>query len=456
MLRVIRSGFGCLFLQMLCGGPGIAQPPNPLSTLLTQVEQRYPALKAARYRTEALRTAVAVVESTALPTLDAGYQANVATYNNITGLFYPTNLLPISGPPSTGNTFRPVTGSAATLLFTWQPLTFGARPAQVAVAQGEVAQQEAQVANELFGLKIRVVSAYLDVLLANELIQVYEQNRERAGTLLTQSRVLVNTGIRSAADTAVFRGEVSRSVVDVLQARQTLEEAQIRLTELTGAGLPTAALDSAYFRRLPTVPVSADSILAHPTLQVTQQQVAVSGLRESLIQKARLPKLTFWGTTYGRGSGVSATGEVRVADGLLFSRFNYGAGVQLSLPLLNGPEVRLRTQQQRFTTEAYREDLNQIRLQLSTQNRLAQSSLQNARQVAAELPTQVLAARTAYTNLLVRYTNGLVTLADLAQAQYALVRAETDLRRAYWLAWKALLQQATATGDLSVFLTQIP
>lgn len=450
-----RYGYGCLLL-LLASLSLQAQQPTRLTTLLAQVEQHYPALKSARYQTEALRKTGEIIQTTARPSLDASYQANLATYNNITGLFYPTYVLPISGPPSTSNRFQPVTGSAASLLLTWQPLTFGARPAQLAVAQGEVAGQEAQVANTLFGLKIQVISAYLDVLLANELIGVYTQNVERANALLTQSRVLVATGIRSSADTALFRGEVSRTTVDVLQARQALRVAHINLTELTGVNAPMTGFDSTYFQRLPIGVNGTDSVLTHPALRVAQQQVAVSGLKETLIQKALLPKLTFWGTTYGRGSGVSATGDARVADGLLFSRVNYGAGLQLSLPLLNGPEVRLRGQQQRMTTQGYSEDVNQTRLHLSVQQQIARAALQNAGLIAAELPTQVQSARTAYTNLTVRYREGLATLADLAQAQYALVRSETDLRRAYWSAWKALLQQAAATGDLSIFLNQTP
>ena len=138
------------------------------------------------------------------------------------------------------------------------------------------------------------------------------------------------------------------------------------------------------------------------------------------------------------------------------TRFNYGAGLQLALPLLNGPEVRFRGQQQHLLTNAFTEELNQTRLQLTTRQQLAQSSLQNALLVARELPIQVQANQTAYSALQTRYTNGLVTLTDLAQAQYGLVRAETDLRRAYWSAWQALLQQAAATGDLSLFLIQLP
>ena len=54
----------------------------------------------------------------------------------------------------------------------------------------------------------------------------------------------------------------------------------------------------------------------------------------------------------------------------------------------------------------------------------------------------------------VRYNTGLVNFADLVQAQYNLLKAELDVKQAYWDAWKALLLQAAVKGDLSIFLNE--
>lgn len=443
-------------LWLLLGAiPLVRAQPTPLADLLIQAEQQYPALKAARYRLDALRKNDALIQQTARPSLDAAYGANLATYNNITGLFFPQYVLPISGPPSASNTFQPVAGSSASLQMGWQPVDFGQRAARQTVAGAEVRAGEAGLDNDLFTLKIQVVSAYLDQLLLHELIGVYQQNTDRAEAILTQSRVLVANGLRPASDTALLRSERSRAGVEMMQARQTLQVAQINFGDVV-PGASAVGRDSLFFTRLPALPGSANSLSVHPAILLAQQQVRVSEGREALAKTTRLPVLTLWATTYGRGSGVSATGDVRPADGLRFSRFNYGAGVQLALPLLNGPEVRLRVQQQQLVTGAFTEDLNQTRLQLTTRQQATLSSLQNALLIARELPTQVQSAQTAYRAIQIRYLNGLVTLADLAQAQYGVVRAETDLRRAYWSAWQALLQRAAATGDLSLFLTQLP
>src|SRR6516164_9044685 len=66
-------------------------------------EQRYPLLKAREYEANAATEDVNVAKYSRLPTIDATYQAGIATANNLTGLFNPNGILPITGPPSTSN-----------------------------------------------------------------------------------------------------------------------------------------------------------------------------------------------------------------------------------------------------------------------------------------------------------------------------------------------------------------
>jgi outer membrane protein len=50
-----------------------------------------------RQQAKATEQNIALAKNTLMPDLNAGYQINMATYNNITGLSYPGFLLPISG-----------------------------------------------------------------------------------------------------------------------------------------------------------------------------------------------------------------------------------------------------------------------------------------------------------------------------------------------------------------------
>src|SRR5688572_1172641 len=83
-----------------------------LKEVLQRVEQKLPQLEVYRQQALAEKENDRLAKISLVPDVNAGYQANVATYNNITGMSYPGFLLPISGPPSATNDLNFVPGSA--------------------------------------------------------------------------------------------------------------------------------------------------------------------------------------------------------------------------------------------------------------------------------------------------------------------------------------------------------
>jgi outer membrane protein TolC len=180
------------------------------------------------------------------------------------------------------------------------------------------------------------------------------------------------------------------------------------------------------------------------------------GLREkNSLQRTLYPKLSFWGTAYARGSGIRYDGFVNSGDGLSFSRYNYGAGLVLSVPLLRFTNLRHQLSTQESLIKAEEEKLNLTKLQLEKQNRVVDVTLSNALKIAQESPSFYQSAEFSYRTLKSRYNSGLVNYADLIQAQYALIRSEAELKRAYIESWKALLYKAAVQGDINIFLNQL-
>src|SRR5258708_35939482 len=149
-----------------------------LRELLKQAEGNYPLLKAKAFEVQAGKGNVTSEKNTALPTLDAAYQLNYATYNNITGMATTQFIGPMTGPPSSNNIYGGVYGTAGSLLLNWEPFTFGQRTARVDVAKAGLRYNEADAKLEIFKHQIKVVGTYLDVLMANELLKVYSKNLE--------------------------------------------------------------------------------------------------------------------------------------------------------------------------------------------------------------------------------------------------------------------------------------
>jgi outer membrane protein len=432
-----------------------AQDQSPsLKDLLKQAATNYPLLKAKSFEVQAAQKGVNASQRTLVPTLDASYQANFATYNNITGMASPSFLIPISGPPSSGNNNSGVFGSSASLVLNWQPITFGQRNAQVDLSKAGLHQSEADAQNELFRHKVKVINAYLDALVSNEMVKVFEKNYSRSEANLTTIKALVVNGIKPGLDTAMFKAEISRAKIDLLNIRKYKQQTLITLSQLLASDNNFNVSDSSYFSRLPVQNLPADSV-RHPLLAFFDSNIEVNRARSKILSRSVLPTLGVWGTTFARGSGIHYDGTVNSGDGLSFQRHNYGIGIQLSIPLLQYARINPQLQQQELLTRSNEEKLQEVSLQLRKQLEMADTTLNNSLAAAKENPVMMQSAEFSYRAMLSRYHSGLANYSDLIQAQYILIKAESEGKTAYIDAWKALLFKAAVKGDLSLFLNQV-
>jgi outer membrane protein len=441
-------------MLLLIGSYATAQQSNTLLQLLQLAEKNYPLLKSKMLDIQAAQKNVEVSKSSIIPSLDASYQVNYATYNNITGMFYPQFMLPISGPPSTDNKFSGVFGSATSLLLNWQPVTFGQRNAQVDFAKAGLQFAEADVQNEIFQHKIKVINAYLDVLIATELVTVYQNNLKRTEANLQSVYSLVISGIRPGVDTALFKAEVSKAKVELLNSQKNKEQGRIYLSQLLATDNNFSFTDTTFFIKLPVNLPAADSV-KHPLINLYNATITGGQARKKVLSKTTMPILGAWSTIYARGSGISYNGNVKAIDGLGLQRFNYGIGLQISVPLLQPVKIRPQLQQQDFLIQSNEEKLNDIQLQLKKQNELADTSLSNAFAIIEESPLFLESARFSYRAMQSRYQAGLANISDLMQAQYTLVKSETDLKLAFMNVWKAYLFKAAVNGDINLFINQV-
>jgi outer membrane protein len=430
------------------------QQSNTLIRLLDLAEKNYPLLKSKNLDVKVAEKGVNASKSSLIPSLDASYQVNFATYNNITGMAYSQFMVPISGPPSAENNYNGVFGSVTSLLMNWQPITFGQRNAQTEVSRAGVDYAGADARNEIFQHKTKVINAYLDLLTANELVKVQRNNTIRTEANLREVKSLVNSGIRPGVDTALFKAEISRARVELLNSQKYMDQARISLSQLLADDTIIACTDTLFFSRLPVSSVSADSVV-HPLVSLYKTGVEMSLARKKVLSRTTMPVLGVWGTVFARGSGISYNNVVDPAEGLSFQRYNYGVGLQLSMPLLQIARIHPQLQQQDFLIQSNREKLNEVELQLKKQQELADTTINNALAIVKENYFFLESASFSYKAMESRYQSGLANFADLIQAQYALVKAEADNRLAFMSVWKAFLYKAAVNGDLNIFIRQL-
>ncbi|MGD9555435.1 MAG: TolC family protein [Mangrovibacterium sp.] len=428
-----------------------------LKSLLDLSGRNYPSIAAKQEEAEAAKANVSLEKNSLLPSLDASYQANYATYNNITGMSYPGQVMPISGPPSDDN-YGAVPGSAASLLFKWSPVTFGQRSAAIAYNEMQYEKQLASVEDEVLKVKFKVAYLYLEMAATEQLINAWQKNIERNAFNLKQVSSLVSAGLRPAVDSLKFKGELSKAKTQLFELQNLLESQKQQMQELlVSENLQDIEISSFFFSALPHSPddrPDVDSTM-NPLLKMAELDLEANQARLKQIKRSWTPKLEFWGTTYARGSGISFNGTVDKAEGWSFSRYNYGLGLQMTFPLLDLPQVRLQGNRQEALIRSAEQYLRQTKISVGRQETTALNELSTSLHIAAEVPVEYKASESAYRALQARYNSGLVDYTELIRAQYDLLNAEARLKNASVRAWQSLLKLAIVRGDVSIFLNQI-
>lgn len=465
MLAQGQSGFNTnltifLFVSILSIiAPGIvtAQPEKlSIKETMEKVLHNLPQLQAYRQQAEAAKENIPLAKNSLVPDLTAGYQVNMATYNNITGMNYPGFLLPVSGPPSTTNDLNFIPGSALGALVKWNPFTFGQRNAAIDKAAAQYKQANAAYNEQLFQYQYAAVNLYLEALYLKQLLQISAAASERYKLSLEQSLVLAKNGLKPGIDTAQFQSVIIQTEIEYLQTEKTYLQKLEELTRLTGIAASAGNILLTDSILKPSL-ITDDSIalINHPYYQSieAQKNTTAASLRE--IQRAWVPQLDIWGNVYARGSGVNAQGVVNKGDGWGLSRTNAGIGLQLSFPVLQFSRINIRKKQYNLLLQSDEARLAQARLDISKQIENALLQYKQDAKIAAKTPVQFKIATEVYEGLKLSYEAGLIDYIRLYQSQYELTKAALNNATAQLQLWRSLLSIAVAKGNLAIFTDQL-
>lgn len=429
-----------------------------IKEVLQKVQTNLPQLEALWQQAIAAEQNIALAKNTIVPDLNAGYQVNMATFNNITGMSYPGFLMPISGPPSISNKMNLIPGSALGALVKWNPFTFGQRNAAIERATAQFKQANAAYNEQLFQFEYNAVNIYLEVVYCKQVLKSLQANIDRSKVSLEQVLVLAKNGLRPGIDTTQFQAAIVQAEMDYLQTERTCQQKITELTRLTGDKEPIENIvltDTLFNQQLVTIIDTASSVNQHPYYQniEAQKRVTEAGLKE--IQKSLAPQLDIWGNVYARGSGVDASGNVDKIQGLGLSRTNLGVGVQLSFPILKYKRVNIEKKQHQSLLQADNARLAQAQLDISKQTETAVMQYQQDVKIADKSPELLKAANNVYEGLRLSYETGLIDFTRLANAQYELQKAEVNNANARLQLWRSLLAIAVAKGNLNLFTEQL-
>jgi outer membrane protein len=454
-----RWGTRCFGAIPVLAGALAAQQTAPL-TLSQAVEnslRNYPSIRVSQEQINAAAAAIQLARAAYLPRVDAFAQANRATRNNVFGLLLPQSVIPsISGPVLGTNNFGSAWGSALGGLVTWEPLDFGLRSANIAVASAARAQSEAAEKRTQFEVAVAAVDAYLTLVAAQETVRAAQAGVDRADVVVRTITAQVNAELRPGADQSRAEAELAAARTQLIQAQQAIEVSRATLSQFIGADSSQIAVVTGSLVQLPPEQAPPSLNTAGNPFMI-EQNAAVEQARAQLrvLERSYFPRFYLQGSAFARGSGAETNGDrLGGLKGLAPTVQNYALGFSVTFPIFDLPSLRAREAAQSATIRSQTARSEQIAVDLRAQWNRAVATLNGARRVAANTPVQVAAASAAVRQATARYQAGLGNIDELAEAQRLLTQAEIDDALARLTVWRGLLGIATAAGDIQPFVAE--
>lgn len=454
-MKTIKAAFISLSLVLLFLAKVPAQtPPLTLEQAVELALKNYPAIRAAQAQRQSAEAGVELARTSLLPRADLLWQENRATRNNIFGLLLPQSTLPsISGPQLDTTSQSSAWGSAAGLLFSWEPFDFGLRKAGIELAQAQTKQ--AMLAETLTKLDVAAAAAdaFLTLLAAEQSVRAAEANVERAETFTKAVRVLVENQLRPGVDASRAEADLAAANNQLIQAQQTAELARASLADAIGRPDENIAIEAGPLLTLPPAESQASINLSlHPLALVQTAAIDAAKSRDKVLQQTWFPRFNWQTAVYGRGSGARLDGTFRESRGFYPDTFNWATGVTVTFPVMDFFGLRARRKAEAGNIAAEQARYDQVVNTLKTQDKRATILIESARKIAANTEIQVKAARETLSRARVRYEYGLTNVVEVADAQRLQTQAEMEAAVAKLAVWRALLAAAKLQGDLQPFL----
>ena len=437
--------------------PSQGQPAKTftLEQAITYALTNYPAVRAALERVSAARGGVSLARTSYLPRADTLWQSNRATRNNIFGLLLPQAIIsPISGPALASTSNNSVWGSAAGLLFSWEPFDFGYRRATVEAARASQNRSNAEVAVTRLDVAVGATNAFLTLLAAERAVRAAKADVSRREVFAKSVHVLVNNQLRPGADASRADADLARARIGLIRAQEQEQISRAALAEALGIARTEVRIEPGHLLELPpATALAGPAISAHPVAIAEKARVEEARAREHLLDRSYFPRFNFQSTIYGRGSGANTNGAFATGlNGLGLERMNWAAGMTITFPLFDFFSIRAKKEIEASNERAETATYDQTIQDLTGLSEQARASLDGALRVAQETPIELHAARDTETQAIARYQAGLATIVDVTDAQSLLLQSEIDDALARLAVWQNLASVAAARGNLEPFM----
>jgi outer membrane protein TolC len=440
------------FVLVMYGGTVSAQEPYTIDRAVADAVANHPELASARFDADAASARVDEARAGYLPSVGVGVQVNRSTGNTAPGAFFPqTGFLPVAGPVRGKSIDEGAWQTGVSLWASYDVLNFARQSAIVGVASAAHVEATAETEVRKLDIAYRAADAFVRLLEAQETVRAAKANVDRAQSVATVVKPLVDQNLRPGADAARAEAELANAQTLLARTEQTREVRRAQLADAVGnaklhADAAPGSLLAGADAQMPSARVES-----HPLVVLTSATVDRAASAERAVTVQYFPKVDLVASLWARGSGYYGS----PGDGLVPDIANWAVGVVVSWSVFDIPAVRARSRAADASHSAALARRDAATLAVSSDVAGANAALEGAQRVARLTPKALDAARAAEQQATARFKTGLSSVVDVADAQRLLAQTEVDDVVARLEVRRAQLLLARASGDLGPFLAQV-
>jgi outer membrane protein TolC len=455
-----------IVIILFCQLPVAAQSPDKLLSMTDALE-----IASANYliqsKTNYTRSSAESIEAAkkvALPDFVLAAQTAYGTLNGVNGLGSGLpGVTTITASNSVAQNMNASFGALYNVNINMNVFSFGLQRAFVAATRGQYEQDRADLRQTKFDVETTVIGLYLNLLTAQRLRMVMQDNVERISRLREIILARTMNGLNPGVDSSIANAELSTARMSLTDAENFEQSQASQLSIEMGVKQSFYNLDTSFVTTLPkNIPAQNEvNLQLHPVLRWLDSRVIYSDLIATYIQKTAMPRFSFFAVGQERGSGFGgsfSSDPNDYSDNFLKGtdpvRANYLLGIGVTWNITDLTRVKSKVMSQRFISAAYKDDYSQAAIKYTDQLHFANQQISNALTKYREVPIQLKSAEDAYNQKKALYENGLTNIVDVTQTLFFLNQAEAASNVACSAVWQALLYKAVAAGDSSLFLLQ--
>jgi outer membrane protein len=404
--RPVFSLSGMLVGAGLLSAVALAQTADVIS--LAQAKdmalRSHPRIAAASLGAEASASVVKEVRSAYYPTLSG----------SATGVGAEQGSVVTAGALTTSSLFsRAATGLVASQMLT----DFGRTASLAESAKLRSASQRQAVNDTRAGVLLEVEQAYYGVLESESILRVARATLDLRSLTLRQISALAQSALRSTLDVSFAQVNVSQAELDLVRADNDARAGHVRLAAAMGY-----AVDRPFSVADESLPPPLDpevGVLIDRALRERPDVIALRLARDALGRYADAERRLRNPIV----SAAAAAGVAPIRDERLPDTYS-AAGVNVSIPVLNGGLFKARREEAELRAAAAGKDVEDLSLRIARDVQVAWLNARNAFERLDVTARLVAQATEALRLAQARYDNALGSIVELNQAQLNQVSAE--------------------------------